>query len=75
MSKEFIDAEMALFREQAKEVDVVITTALIPQACPKLWLKDMLEIMKDGSVVVDLAAEMGGNCEGCLPNEVVKVSG
>ncbi|MEC8277128.1 MAG: Re/Si-specific NAD(P)(+) transhydrogenase subunit alpha [Myxococcota bacterium] len=76
MSKEFIDAEMALFREQAKEVDVVITTALIPgKPAPKLWLKDMLEIMKDGSVVVDLAAEMGGNCEGCVANEVVQVSG
>lgn len=76
MSKEFIDAEMALFREQAKEVDIVITTALIPgRAAPKLWLEDMLELMKDGSVVVDLASEMGGNCEGCCPDEVVKKSG
>lgn len=64
MSKEFIDAEMALFREQAKEVDIVITTALIPgKPAPKLWLKDMVETMKPGSVVVDLAAEQGGNCE------------
>ena len=64
MSKEFIDAEMALFREQAKEVDIVITTALIPgKPAPKLWLKDMVEAMKPGSVVVDLAAEQGGNCE------------
>jgi len=76
MSKEFIDAEMALFREQAKEVDIVITTALIPgRPAPKLWLADMLEIMKDGSVVVDLAAETGGNCEGCVADEVVTVSG
>ena len=64
MSKEFIDAEMALFREQAKEVDIVITTALIPgKPAPKLWLKDMVETMKPGSVVVDLAAEQGGNCD------------
>jgi NAD(P) transhydrogenase subunit alpha len=64
MSNEFIDAEMALFREQAKEVDIVITTALIPgKPAPKLWLKDMVETMKPGSVVVDLAAEQGGNCD------------
>ena len=64
MSKEFIDAEMALFREQAREVDIVITTALIPgKPAPKLWLKDMVEAMKPGSVVVDLAAEQGGNCD------------
>lgn len=64
MSKEFIDAEMALFREQAKEVDIVITTALIPgKPAPKLWLKDMVEAMKPGSVVVDMAAEQGGNCD------------
>ena len=76
MSKEFIDAEMALFREQAKEIDIVITTALIPgRAAPKLWLEDMLETMKNGSVVVDLASEMGGNCEGCCPDEVVEKSG
>lgn len=76
MSKEFIDAEMALFREQAKDVDIVITTALIPgKAAPKLWLEDMLETMKNGSVVVDLASEMGGNCEGCCPDEVTRKSG
>ena len=64
MSKEFIDAEYALFRAQAKDVDIVITTALIPgKPAPKLWLKDMVELMKPGSVVVDLAAEQGGNCE------------
>jgi H+-translocating NAD(P) transhydrogenase subunit alpha len=71
MSKEFIDAEYALFRAQAKEVDIVITTALIPgKPAPKLWLKDMVELMKPGSVVVDLAAEQGGNCEYTVPGEV-----
>jgi H+-translocating NAD(P) transhydrogenase subunit alpha len=72
MSKEFIDAEFALFRAQAKEVDIVITTALIPgKPAPKLWLKDMVELMKPGSVVVDLAAEKGGNCEVTKPGEVI----
>lgn len=72
MSKEFIDAEMALFREQAKEVDIIITTALIPgKPAPKLILADMVELMKDGSVIVDLAAEQGGNCELTVPGEVV----
>ncbi len=76
MSKEFIDAEYALFREQAKDVDVVITTALIPgRPAPKLWLKDMVEKMKPGSVVVDLAAEQGGNCEYTKPGEVNEVNG
>ncbi len=76
MSKAFIDAEYALFREQAKEVDVVITTALIPgKPAPKLWLKDMVELMKPGSVVVDLAAEQGGNCEYTKPGEVAVVNG
>ncbi|HVV81661.1 MAG TPA: Re/Si-specific NAD(P)(+) transhydrogenase subunit alpha [Kofleriaceae bacterium] len=72
MSKEFIDAEMALFRAQAKEVNIVITTALIPgRPAPKLWLKDMVEAMKPGSVVVDLAAENGGNCDLTKPGEAV----
>jgi NAD(P) transhydrogenase subunit alpha len=76
MSKEFIEAEYALFREQAKDVDVVITTALIPgKPAPKLWLKDMVELMKPGSVVVDLAAEQGGNCEYTKPGEVNVVGG
>lgn len=71
MSKEFIDAEMALFREQAKEVDIIITTALIPgKPAPKLILADMVEMMKDGSVIVDLAAEQGGNCELTEPGKV-----
>ena len=61
MSKEFIDAEMAMFREQAKEIDIIITTALIPgRPAPELITKDMVESMKSGSVIVDLAAEQGG---------------
>ena len=76
MSKEFIDAEFALFRAQAKEVDIVITTALIPgKPAPKLWLKDMVEAMKPGSVIVDLAAEKGGNCELTKPGDVVEHEG
>ncbi len=72
MSKEFIDAEMALFRAQAKEVNIVITTALIPgKPAPKLWLTDMVQMMKPGSVVVDLAAENGGNCELTVPGQAV----
>jgi NAD(P) transhydrogenase subunit alpha len=63
MSKEFIDAEMALFRAQAKEVDIIVTTALIPgKPAPELITADMVESMKPGSVIVDLAAEQGGNC-------------
>jgi NAD(P) transhydrogenase subunit alpha len=76
MSKEFIEAEYALFRAQAKEVDIVITTALIPgKPAPKLWLTDMVELMKPGSVIVDLAAERGGNCEVTRPGEVIEHKG
>ncbi|QDT70585.1 NAD(P) transhydrogenase subunit alpha [Planctomycetes bacterium MalM25] len=72
MSQAFLDAEYALFREQADEVDIVITTALIPgKPAPKLWLKDMVERMRPGSVVVDLAGEQGGNCEYTRPDEAV----
>ncbi|MDO6462438.1 Re/Si-specific NAD(P)(+) transhydrogenase subunit alpha [Granulosicoccaceae sp. 1_MG-2023] len=72
MSKEFIEAEMALFREQAAEVDIIITTALIPgKPAPKLILADMVENMKAGSVIVDMAAEQGGNCELTEPGEAV----
>jgi NAD(P) transhydrogenase subunit alpha len=64
MSPEFIRAEMELFAAQAQEVDIIITTALIPgKPAPKLITKDIVEQMKPGSVVVDLAAEQGGNCE------------
>ena len=63
-SPEFIEKEMQLFREQAPEVDIVITTALIPgRPAPKLWPAEMVGLMKTGSVVVDLAAEQGGNCD------------
>jgi NAD(P) transhydrogenase subunit alpha len=76
MSKEFLDAEYALFRAQAKEVDIVITTALIPgKPAPKLWFADMVELMKPGSVIVDLAAEKGGNCELTKPGEVIDHKG
>ncbi len=64
MSKEFIEAEMALFLKQAPEIDIVITTALIPgKKAPLLWTKEHVEAMNPGSVVVDLAAGPGGNCE------------
>ncbi len=76
MSKEFIDAEMALFAAQAKEVDIIVTTALIPgKKAPTLITEEMVSSMKEGSVVVDLAAEQGGNCEVTKPNEVVDYKG
>ncbi|KAL7941794.1 NAD(P) transhydrogenase beta subunit domain-containing protein [Trichoderma barbatum] len=72
MSKEFIEAEMRLFKEQAREVDIIITTALIPgRPAPKLIKMDMLEVMKPGSVIVDLAAEAGGNCEATKAGEMI----
>ncbi|KAI0082607.1 PNTB-domain-containing protein [Panus rudis PR-1116 ss-1] len=71
MSKEFIEAEMKLFMEQCKDVDIVITTALIPgKPAPKLITKEMVAAMKQGSVIVDLAAETGGNCEVTKPGEL-----
>lgn len=76
MSQAFIDAEMALFRAQAKEVDIIITTAQIPgKAAPKLILRDMVEMMKPGSVIVDLAAASGGNCEVTKPGEIYQYKG
>ncbi len=72
MSDEFIKAEMALFAEQAKDVDIIVTTALIPgKPAPKLITADMVRSMKEGSVVVDLAAEQGGNCELTERDQVV----
>jgi len=72
MSEAFIEAEMELFARQAKEVDIVITTALIPgKPAPKLITEAMVESMRDGSVIVDLAAQQGGNCALCEPGEVV----
>ncbi len=76
MSKEFIEAEMKLFAEQAEEVDIIITTALIPgKPAPKLITADMVASMKDGSVIVDLAAEQGGNCELTEAEKIVNVHG
>lgn len=76
MSPEFIKAEMELFAQQAKDVDIIITTALIPgKKAPLLITKDMVESMKPGSVVVDLAAEQGGNCEVSEPDKIVNHRG
>ncbi|KAF2149574.1 PNTB-domain-containing protein [Myriangium duriaei CBS 260.36] len=72
MSKEFLAAEMKLFLAQCKEVDIVITTALIPgKPAPRLITEEMVRAMKPGSVVVDLAAETGGNVAGTVKNEQV----
>jgi NAD(P) transhydrogenase subunit alpha len=76
MSDEFIKAEMELFAEQAKDVDIIITTALIPgKPAPRLITADMVRSMKDGSVIVDLASEQGGNCELTEPGKVANVDG
>jgi len=72
MSPEFIKAEMDLFARQAMDVDIIVTTALIPgKPAPKLITAGMVESMKPGSVIVDLASEQGGNCELTHPGEVV----
>ena len=71
-SPEFREKQLAKFRELAPEMDIVITTALIPgRPAPKLWLADMVAAMKPGSVVVDLAAERGGNCDLTVPDQKV----
>lgn len=71
-SPEFREAQLAKFRELAPSVDIVITTALIPNRdAPVLWTKDMVELMKAGSVIVDLAAERGGNCELTVADEKI----
>ncbi|MEH8048397.1 Re/Si-specific NAD(P)(+) transhydrogenase subunit alpha [Gallibacterium anatis] len=71
MSEEFNRRAMALYAEQAKEVDIIITTALIPgKPAPRLITKEMVESMKPGSVIVDLAAATGGNCELSKADEV-----
>ncbi len=63
-SPEFREAQLAKFRELAPDMDIVITTALIPnREAPELWTEDMVKAMKRGSVIVDLAAERGGNCK------------
>jgi len=63
-SPEFAAAQLAKFREIAPDIDIVITTALIPnREAPELWTLDMVASMKPGSVIIDLAAEKGGNCK------------
>ncbi|MGH7607321.1 MAG: NAD(P) transhydrogenase subunit alpha, partial [Gemmatimonadales bacterium] len=75
-SEEFLRVERKLLTAQMDEVDVVITTALIRgQPAPVLITDEMQRAMKPGSVVVDLAVEQGGNCEGSRPDEVVSVHG
>ncbi|WP_149590977.1 Re/Si-specific NAD(P)(+) transhydrogenase subunit alpha [Serratia symbiotica] len=72
MSDAFIKAEMALFAAQAAEVDIIVTTALIPgKPAPKLITKEMVASMKPGSVIVDLAAQNGGNCELTVADRVI----
>ncbi len=76
MSDDFLKAEMALFAQQAMQVDIIVTTALIPgKPAPKLITQGMVESMKPGSVIVDLAAEQGGNCVLTEPGTIVKHKG
>ncbi len=71
-SPEFREKQLEKFRELAPEIDIVITTALIPgRDAPVLWTKDMVAAMKPGSVIVDLAAEKGGNCELTVADEKI----
>ena len=71
-SPEFREKQLALFLEQAPEIDIVITTALIPnREAPELWTQEMVEAMKPGSVIVDLAAEKGGNCKQTMADQKV----
>lgn len=71
-SPEFAAAQLAKFRELAPEMDIVITTALIPnREAPELWTEDMVAAMKPGSVIVDLAAEKGGNCKLTVKDEKI----
>ena len=71
-SPEFREAQLKKFRELAPEMDIVITTALIPgRPAPKLWTEDMVRMMKAGSVIVDLAAERGGNCDLTVPDQKI----
>lgn len=71
-SPEFREAQLAKFLELAPEVDIVITTALIPnREAPELWTEDMVKAMKPGSVIVDLAAEKGGNCKLTVMDEKI----
>jgi len=71
-SPEFAAAQLAKFRELAPDIDIVITTALIPnREAPELWTEDMVKAMKPGSVIVDLAAEKGGNCKLTVKDEKI----
>ncbi|MBV8665347.1 MAG: Re/Si-specific NAD(P)(+) transhydrogenase subunit alpha [Burkholderiaceae bacterium] len=72
MSEGFLKAQAEVFAKQAKEVDIIITTALIPgKPAPRLITAAMVESMRAGSVIVDMAAEQGGNCELTVPGQVV----
>lgn len=74
-SPEFREKQLALFLSQAPEIDIVITTALIPnREAPELWTKEMVEAMKPGSIIVDLAAEKGGNCKQTVADEKIVTS-
>ncbi len=76
MSEGFQAAQREMYAKQAKEVDIIVTTALIPgKPAPKLITADMVRSMKPGSVIVDMAAEQGGNCELTVPHEVTVVNG
>ncbi|MBK5142237.1 Re/Si-specific NAD(P)(+) transhydrogenase subunit alpha [Budviciaceae bacterium BWR-B9] len=73
MSEAFIKAEMELFAAQAKDVDIIVTTALIPgKPAPKLITTAMVESMKPGSVIVDLAAQNGGNCDLTVADQITE---
>ncbi|WP_138934766.1 Re/Si-specific NAD(P)(+) transhydrogenase subunit alpha [Roseovarius arcticus] len=75
-SPEFREAQLAKFRELAPNIDIVITTALIPnREAPELWTEDMVKAMKPGSVIVDLAAEKGGNCKLTVKDEKIVTKG
>ena len=72
MSEGFLAAQRAMYAQQAKEVDIIITTALIPgKPAPRLITAEMVQSMKPGSVIVDMAAERGGNCELTEPGKAV----
>ena len=72
MSEGFLAAQRAMYAQQAKDADIIITTALIPgRPAPKLITAEMVRSMRPGSVIVDMAAEQGGNCELTVPGEAV----
>ena len=72
MSEGFLQAQREMYAKQAREVDIIITTALIPgKPAPRLITAEMVQSMKPGSVIVDMAAEQGGNCELTEPGQAV----